>query len=134
MSSVKLRNAIDWRYFPPVEALIMNHEDLETLDRFEDWLRSHPPTAIVGQAATACSCPLANWGEALLDSQTYVEEGVFYADVAHQPLVFNLTEICERFVAKIDAFFDDEITAREAIEILQECRWELDSSTLGGWG
>ncbi len=111
----------------------LESNDLETLDKFEDWLRSHPPTAIVGAAATACSCPLANWGEALLGSQTFVEEGVLYTYAGRKNVMLGLSEICERFVAKIDAFFDDEITAREAIEILQECRSELDSTTLGGW-
>ncbi len=110
---------------------MMNREDLETLDRFEDWLRSHPPTAIVGQAATACSCPLANWGEALLGSQTFVEEGVLYTYTGRKNVMLGLSEICERFVSKIDAFFDDEITAREAIEILQECRFELETTTVG---
>jgi hypothetical protein len=109
----------------------MNREDLETLDRFEDWLRSHPPSAVVGQAATACSCPLANWGEAILGCETFVEEGVLYTYASQKNVMLGLSEICERFVAKVDAFFDGEITANEAIEILQECRYELDVTAFG---
>jgi hypothetical protein len=118
----------------PSNQATLEPKDLETLDKFEDWLRSYPPTAVVGAAATACSCPLANWGEALLGAPTFVEEGALYTHSRDRNVCFDLTEICQRFAEKIDAFFDDEITAREAIEILQECRSELDIMPIGGWG
>lgn len=112
----------------------MTREDLETLDSFELWLRSQPPNAIVGEAAMACGCPLANWGRSILGGQTTVDEGTLWGQCGDRFITLHLTEICELFVHKVDAFMEAEITAREALEILQECRWEIAATTMGATG
>ncbi|MBE9030283.1 hypothetical protein IQ266_11125 [filamentous cyanobacterium LEGE 11480] len=109
----------------------MTNQDLETLENFELWLRSQQPTTVVGKSATTCGCPLANWGKSVLGGQTFVDGGELWAESSQGTVSFYLSEMCALFVQKVDGFIASDITASEAIEILQECRWEIAATTLG---
>ncbi|MBA3825610.1 MAG: hypothetical protein H0X24_17150 [Ktedonobacterales bacterium] len=100
-----------------------------TMADFAAWLRAFPPTAVVGQAVSPCTCPLARYLRVLVpEAQAItVDQDVILIDaVAYSPLAWAAD-----FVEILDLGMDGEVTdvtAEYALAVWEDVEFDLEAS------
>lgn len=91
---------------------------------FKAWLEGHEPSARVGLRATSLSCPVAEWIKET-NAQSYTEVTsmtvLWYSDGLGLHTVSS-PEWLMHFVNKLDALNVRHITARRALQVLEQVK------------